>query len=217
MNRPVIVIGAGGHATVVADALLASGADLLGFTDSDPALHGRLRCGHPILGGDDVLDAYAPERIVLANGIGGVRANTDSSLRVRMQLGLEAKGWQFVTVRHPSAVVSAFAHLGDSCQILAGAVVQANASLGKASIVNTGAIIEHDVHLGDWVHVAPRAVVCGDASIGAGTHVGAGSVIRHGVSLGADVLVGAGAAVVKDQAAPAVLAGVPARVLDQKT
>lgn len=217
MKRPVIVIGAGGHATVVADALLASGAELIGFTDTNPALRGELRCGRPILGGDDILAAYSPEAIALANGIGNIRPNCDDSVRVRAQLNLESRGWHFVNVRHPSAVISPFAQLGDSCQVLAGAVVQVNASLGKGSIVNAGAVVEHDVRLGDWTHVAPRAVVCGDVSIGTGSHVGAGSVVRQGVHLGAHILVGIGAAVVKDQATPAVLAGVPARVMDQET
>lgn len=216
MSLPVIIIGAGGHATVVADALLASGIEVLGFTDPTPALRGELRCGLPILGDDDILAGHDPVAVRLANGIGGTRANDATSLRVRVQIELESQGWHFVAVRHPAAIVSSFARLGEACQVLAGAVVQANAYVGKGAIINTGAVVEHDVVLADWAHIAPRAVVCGDANIGAGSHVGAGAVVRQGVNLGAGVVVGIGAAVVKDQATPAVLAGVPARVREQE-
>ncbi len=217
MSFPVIVIGAGGHATVVADALLASGVEVLGFTDPLPALGGERRCGLPILGDDGILAEHDPAAVRLANGIGSTRANDATSLRVRVQTHLESRGWRFVTVCHPAAIVSPFAQLGEACQIMAGAVVQPNASVGKGAIVNTGAVVEHDVSLADWTHVAPRAVVCGDARVGPGCHIGAGAVIRHSVSLGADVVVGIGAAVVKDQSAAAILAGVPARKLDRKT
>lgn len=217
MSLPVIIIGAGGHATVVADALLASGLEVLGFTDPAIGLRGELRCGLPILGDDGILAGYDPTAVGLANGIGSTRANDAASLRVRVQIDMESRGWRFVTVRHPTAIVSPFARLGEACQIMASAVIQPNASVGKGSIVNTAAVVEHNVSLADWTHIAPRAVVCGDAHIGAGSHVGAGAVVRQGVRLGAGVVVGIGAAVVKDQFAVAILAGVPARTLDRKT
>ena len=59
MTRPVIVIGAGGHAAVVADALLAGGAVVLGFTDPQPARRGSMLCGLPVLGDDVELGANA--------------------------------------------------------------------------------------------------------------------------------------------------------------
>jgi sugar O-acyltransferase (sialic acid O-acetyltransferase NeuD family) len=217
-TTPVIVVGAGGHALVVADALLAAGTPVLGFTDA--AAH---RCGERclgdlvVIGDDDALSEHDPSQILLVNGLGGILANGPTCLRVRVQERLEAAGWRFVGVRHPSAVISPFAGIDATAQVMAGAVIQPHSSVGRGAIVNTGAVIEHDVDLGAWVHVAPRAVVCGNVRLGAGTHVGAGSVIRQGVSLGAGVIVGVGAAVVRDQAGAAILAGVPARALEKNT
>lgn len=208
--RRVLVIGSGGHAGVVADALLAAGVVVVGFTDADATRHGRLVCGLPVLGSDAVLDTFERNALLLANGIGGTRAE---ARRASVQRALEAQGWQFASVRHPDALVSRFAHVAAGTQLFAACVVQAGAEIGAGCIVNTGALIEHDVRLGEFVHVACGAVLCGNVSVGAHSHIGAAAVIRQGVTLGERSVVGVGAAVVKDFAGGATLVGVPAAEL----
>jgi sugar O-acyltransferase (sialic acid O-acetyltransferase NeuD family) len=209
MKGPVIIIGAGGHAAVVADALLACGIEVIGFTDIDRRRHGDRHLGLSILGNDEhVLSSYRQDDVVLANGIGSI-ATTE--LRQDVQRGLERAGWRFMTVQHPSAIVSPRAQIGQGVQILAGSIVQVGAKIGEGSIVNTGAVIEHDCDVGSFVHTAPRALLCGDVKVGSGSHVGAGSVVKQGLRLGPRTLVGAGAVVVKDFEGNGVLKGNPAR------
>ncbi|MDN3545722.1 MAG: NeuD/PglB/VioB family sugar acetyltransferase [Roseateles asaccharophilus] len=212
----VIVIGAGGHARVVADALLCVGVRVLGFTDADPSRWNQTSFGLPILGGDDVLASYDPTAVCLANGLGMVDAQ-GAIVRRQVQVKLATQGWRFVAVRHPSAVISPRALLAEDVQVHAGAVIQAGASVEAGAIVNSRAVIEHDVRVGAWTHVAPGAVICGEAQIGSGAHIGAGAVVRQGIELGNNVLVGVGAAVVRHQLSATVLAGVPARPMDWKT
>lgn len=214
MTLPIIIVGAGGHAVVVADALLAAGARVLGFTDTDPARHGLVLCGLPVLGDDRALDGHTPATVQLANGIGGVGSRRSEPLRRDVQQRLAASGWTFVSVRHPSAIVSPFARIGAGAQLLAACVVQARADVGEGCIINTAAVVEHDVTLGPFVHVAPRALVCGSVTVAANCHLGAGAVVRESLRLGADTVVGAGAAVVRDFAGGGVLIGVPAHVLE---
>lgn len=208
MKPPILIIGAGGHASVVADALLAVGEKLLGFLDTDPVRHGSAVCGLPVLGDDRVLERYEPNAIRLVNGIGGTH---DTSARRAVQQRIEECGWRFASVCHPSAVVSRFARVDESAQLLAASVIQANASIARGCIVNTAAVVEHGVWLDTWVHVAPRAVVCGDVSIGASSHIGAGAIVRQGVRLGEHTVVGAGAVVVRSFDGGGLLVGVPAR------
>lgn len=216
MNRErVIVIGAGGHACVVADALLAAGVDVIGFTDADARRHGSEVCGRPVLGGDAALARHDRSDVQLANGLGSL-GNDPAPLRRRVQQALEADGWHFCSVVHPTATVSPFAQLGAGVQILAGAIVQPRARLCDGAIVNTRAVVEHDVHIGAWTHVAPGAVVCGDAVIGACSHVGAGAVVRQGVSLGEQTLLGIGAAAAADFSGTGTLVGVPAKPMKAK-
>lgn len=209
----VIIIGAGGHSTVVADALLAAGQLVLGFVDNDPTRQGQIVCGMPVLGNDTILTDFETTNVLLANGIGGTRGE---GLRAAVQRRLEGAGWHFVAVRHPSAFVSPFAQLGQGVQLMAHSVVQPGARLGEGCIVNSSAVVEHDVQLGPYVHVASNATLCGGVSVGAGSHVGAAAVIRQGVRLGDATVVGAGAVVVNDFPGGGTLVGVPSRPLDSK-
>jgi sugar O-acyltransferase (sialic acid O-acetyltransferase NeuD family) len=212
MNRPVIIIGAGGHAAVVADALMLCGVEIVGFTDVDPRRHGSRHLGLPVLGADEhVLSSYRQTDIMLANGIGGIGS---TELRQKVQSALRQAGWRFMTVQHPSAVVSSNAEIGPGVQMMAGSIVQVGARIGEGSIVNTGAVIEHDSEVGSFVHTAPRALLCGDVHVGSDSHVGAGAVVKQGVRLGPSTLVGAGAVVVKDFGGHGVLVGNPARLLE---
>lgn len=211
MTWPVIVIGSGGHAAVVADALLLAGETVLGFTDTDASRHGMLICGSPVLGGDSALASINPKEVVLANGIGGTGAGAAKGLRRNVQQRLESLGWTFALVRHPSAVVSPFAHVEASAQLFARAVVQPGARVGRGSIVNTGAIVEHDVVVGEFAHVSCGATLCGDVHVGASSHIGAGAVVRQGVHLGNDSVVGAGAVMLENTAGGQTWVGVPAR------
>ena len=215
MRRALIVIGSGGHASVVADALLSAGEALIGFTDVDPARHGVIVCGYPVLGDDTILSAYHSSALLLANGIGTVGGPLDH-LRRTSQQRLTAAGWEYATIRHPAAVVSRFASVHPGAQLFANSVLQAGAVVGVGAIVNTAAIVEHDTIIGDWSHLAPGAVVCGGASIGHRSFVGAGAVVRHGLCLAEDMVVAAGAVVVRNFPTSGTIIGVPARLLSTR-
>lgn len=205
---PIIIVGAGGHGRVLADALLLGGRTVLGFVDADARLHDTTVMGLKVLGDDARLIAGDWPEAELVNGIGG---SPGGRVRRAAQDRLEAEGRRFTGVRHPSAVVSSFSVVDETAQVLARAVVQTGASVSAGCIVNTGAIIEHDCRLGAFTHCAPGSILCGAVRIGATCHIGAGAVVREGVSLGDGVVVGAGAVVVDDHAGPALLLGVPAR------
>ncbi|MBU1384263.1 MAG: NeuD/PglB/VioB family sugar acetyltransferase [Alphaproteobacteria bacterium] len=207
-GRPVIVVGAGGHGAVVADALLAGGRTVLGFVDADPGAASGLP-GLDVLGSDESLDPNAGYD--LANGIGGTGAGGTAGLRRRVQERLEARGFRFTGVRHPSAVVSSHVAVADDVQLLARSVIQTGARIGTGAIINTGVIIEHGCRVGAFTHCASGAILCGDVEIGEGSHIGAGAVIRQGVRLEPGVVVGAGAVVLDAGSGVGMLIGVPAR------
>ena len=215
MTRPLIIVGAGGHASVVADAVLAAGESVLGFTDLNSACHGTTVCGCPVLGDDTILDDYDPGSVLLANGIGTTGSGRDR-LRREIHARLVAAGLEFVTVRHPASVVSRFASISPGAQLFASSVIQAGATIGQGAIVNSAAVVEHDARIGDWTHIAPGAVVCGGVRVGHRCFVGAGAVVRHGLSLGDDTVVGAGAVVLQDFPAGGTLIGVPARQISTR-
>lgn len=206
--RPVVVVGAGGHGQGVADALMAAGATVLGFVEPG-AVSGTLAAGLPVLGDDDWLAVDGGYD--LANGLGGAGEANGRGRRRAVQQRLEAAGFRFTGVRHPSALISPGATIEPGAQLLARCVVQTGARIGAGTIINTGAIIEHGCRIGMFSHCATGAILCGDVSVGADSHIGAGAVIRQGVVLEDGVLVGAGAVVLGSEPGDGPLLGVPAR------
>lgn len=213
MGRPEIncvVLGAGGHAKIVLDALQAAAEPVrvAGLLDADPALKGRRLMGHDILGADSLLAELAQGG--LTHFVLGVASVGDTALKRRLfEKGLQA-GLKPLTVVHPSALVSPYAVLGPGCQVLARAVIGPMARLGENAQINTGAIVEHDCRVGSHAHVATGAVVCGFCTLGAGVHVGAGAVLRQGIEMGEGALAAAGAVVVKNVGPGQRVAGCPA-------
>jgi sugar O-acyltransferase (sialic acid O-acetyltransferase NeuD family) len=208
-------IGAGGHAKVLLEALLAQGdVEVVGLLDSDPELKGSKVLGVPVLGGDELLEQLHKDGVRHAfMGVGGIG---DNSMRSRLFEWVKKSGFELISVRHATAVVSPSSHIGEGTCLCPGAIVGAGARLGLNVIVNTGAIVEHDCDLGDHVHVASGAVLAGGVSVGAGAHIGAGATVRQGVRIGRNAIVAMGAAVVDDVPDDIVVAGVPARPMQAK-
>jgi sugar O-acyltransferase (sialic acid O-acetyltransferase NeuD family) len=210
-RMPILIIGAGGHAKVLADALMAAGRNLIGFTDTDAARHGQRLLGLPIFGSDQtVLANHDPASLLLVNGIGGTSGGT-RRCQVDQAVQASGRGWVFTAVHHPSVIVSTGAELAHDVQLLAGSIIQSGAMIGRGSIVNTGAIVEHDCRVGEYVHIAPGSILCGYVTIGDRSHIGAGAVVKNSVALGADTIVGAGACVIGPFSGGGTLTGVPAR------
>jgi UDP-perosamine 4-acetyltransferase len=209
----VVGIGAGGHARVVLEILLAAdGWELVGLTDPRPELRGAELLGVPVLGDDSLLPSLLDDGVRDAFlGLAGARDTTARRRVCEHVLGL---GFRLVDAVHPSATVSPHADLGSGVTILAAAVVNAGARIGDHAIVNTAAVVEHDCVVGDHVHVATGAVLAGGVKVGEGAHVGAGATVRQGIRIGAGAVVALGAAVVSDVPPGAVVAGVPARPLE---
>lgn len=206
-HRPCILIGAGGHAKVLVDCLLRQDVPILGFLECNAALHGTRVCGLPVLGGDAELARHAPGTVLLVNAVGSV-----SSLASRRSVfeALKQKGYEFLTIMHPSVVLGAGVRLAEGTQVMAGAIIQPDVTVGKNSIVNSGALIDHDTVIGSHVHVSPGCVLSGGIRVGDGTHVGAGATVIQGISIGALCLVAAGSVVIRDVPDGAEVMGVPA-------
>lgn len=207
-DAPVILIGAGGHARVLLDALSLSGAAILGLVDKDPALIGQKVLGYEVLGGDEEVRKRAPGTIRLVNAIGSDKA---MDRRRSVYETWRKAGYSFASVQHPGAIVSRHAMTAAGVQIMAGAVVQACASIGENTIVNTGATVDHDCNIGAHVHLAPGVTLSGNVHVGDGTHVGTGAKVIQGRRIGARCTIAAGAVVVRDVADGTTAKGIPAR------
>ena len=190
----LLLMAAGGHGRVVFDTLRSAGLHVDGILDPGHAA-GALVSGVPVLGPDDWLERCDPARVWLANGA-GLRPRRD--LRRSLFTTWTGRGFEFVSVRHPSAVVSRDVALLEGSQVMAGAVVQCGARIGRNAVVNTRASVDHDCIVHDHAFLAPGAVLCGQVTIGEGAFVGAGAIVLPGVTVGSGAVVDAGEVVTRD-------------------
>lgn len=204
----MIVLGAGGHAKVLVEALLRASVRIVGIVDRDPARRGAKVLGVSVVGDDALVLLHPADSILLVNGLGSTAV---SPARRRLFLDMKEKGYSFFSPVHPSAVIASDVTLLEGAQVMAGAVVQPGTRIGRNAIVNTGASVDHDCRIGDHVHVAPGATLSGLVTVGQGAHVGTGAAVIQGVSIGAGSVVAAGAVVVGDVPEGATVKGVPAR------
>jgi len=204
MSKGLLIVGAGGHGKVVADAALQQGAwQRLAFLDDDPDLTGPV-VGLPLLGHLRAAAGIRSEFPDIVVAIGSAQ------LRLRLMEELRQQGFGLPLIRHPSASISPFATLGEGCVVFAQSAINADTSLGRGCIVNTGATIDHDCTLGDGVHVSPGAHLAGEVRVGRASWIGIGACVRENIVVGDEVTVAAGAAVVTDIGNNLTVAGVPA-------
>lgn len=203
----LLILGAGGHAKVVAETTIASGlASSVAFLDDRPL---PPILGWPVFGRlDQAFDPSIQEKFQSA-----LVAIGHPDTRLRWLAQLQAAGYQLPLLFHPSAWVSPSAQIGPGSVVFAQAAVQAQAVIGTGAILNTGCSVDHDAQLSDAVHICPGARLAGEVQVGARSWIGIGASVIQQVRIGSDVTVGAGAAVVRDLPDGVTAVGVPARVV----
>ncbi|WP_042775588.1 acetyltransferase [Sinorhizobium fredii] len=192
-GRGLILLGAGGHAKVVAEVARANDWQVAGYLD--PGLkRGEIVAGAPVLGSvSEVFDDAAWLRDYAL-----FPATGRADIRWREYQKLLEIGATIPTLVHPKAIVSSSALIDTGSVVMAGAVIQADARVGAASIINTGALVDHDCIIGSGVMIAPGAVLLGGVQVGNNSFIAAGAIVVPGATVGSGAFVGAGTIVADD-------------------
>jgi len=205
-RRPVHVIGAGGHAKVVAATLRAAGYEIVRIFDDNPARWGQTMAGGiPIEG--PIASAQEHQDIPAVLAIG--------DNRVRQRLSRLSLEW--LSVVHPRALVEERSTIGPGTVVFASATLQPEVRIGAHCIVNTAASVDHESTVGDFVHLAPGSRLAGAITIEEGAMIGIGATVISGVTVGTWSMVGAGSAVIRNVPAGSTFAGVPARLIGPRS
>lgn len=205
--RPIIILGAGGHARMVLEIIQLRQWSIAGIAAPVKPLEGAMS-KIDWLGDDEQVYRQDPASVTLINAIGSV-GNTLQRQKLYQQY--KARGFSFVDAIHPTACVSPYqVELGEGIQLMPKAIINTNTVIGENVLINSGAIIEHDCKVGDHSHVASGAIICGGCNIGHGVHIGAGSTINQGINIGNGSVIASGAVVISDVTPHSLVAGVPA-------
>lgn len=202
--RSVVLLGGGGHALVIAEALSAQGIRVAGHITPAPSPHHALS---PYLGTDDVIPDQPDARSFMI-ALGSV--DRHSTLIRKTVLGFPPEE-RVISVFHPGAQISGSAEFARGVFVAMGACVGVASQLGYGAIINTGAVVDHECTIGANTHVATGASVSGGVTVGQDCLIGTGASVRQGVTIGNRVVVGAGSVVVSDIPDFSTVMGVPAR------
>ena len=156
MSRKVVIIGAGGHAKVIADIVSSRGDKVVGFLDDDTSKLGKkIYKDLEVLGTTQDFTKYGDCEFVIAVGDNHAREQIAKTMSVK-----------WYTAIHPGAVVADTVKVGAGTVVMAGAVINSDSVVGQHCIINTGATIDHDNVLADFVHVSPGAHLAGIVKVG---------------------------------------------------
>lgn len=211
----ILVIGGGGHARVVIEAIRAAATHEIAGIAASASAAGEIIDGVPVICTDEELARIRSEGV--SSAVVAVGSVGDASARVRLAEAARNAGFDFPVIVHPRAYVAPTATVAEGAFIAAGAIVGTGAQIGAFAIINSLAVVDHDCRIGRFAHVAPGCALSGAAEVGDRTHVGVGSSVIQGVRIGRDTLVGAGAAVVEDLGDEVIAYGVPCKVIRSRS
>lgn len=195
MSKKIVLLGGGGHASVLADVLISQGLKISFIVAKEINEFLGAINDIEVLKDDTEVLTIPPSEIELVNGLGSLPG---SHSRQTVYSFFKEKGYFFKSVVHSTAVVSKFAELSEGVQVMANSTIQALAVVGENSIINTGAIVEHDCVIGAQNHVAPGVTLSGGVKTGENVHIGTGASVIQGLNIGSGTVVGAGTTVVKN-------------------
>lgn len=208
MMQKLLIIGAGGHGKVVADAatLLNQWSEIVFLDDR----YSEVRQ----IANWKVVGKVAQAKEFCGKFSHAIVAIGDNHKRLQLSAELQQMGFILSVIVHPSATVSKDAILGPGSVVLAQAVINIDAVIGMAAIINSGAVVEHDCCLGKGVHISPNATLAGGANVGDGSWIGLGASIVQRINIGSQVIVGAGSVIIQDVPDQVTVVGIPARVVE---
>jgi sugar O-acyltransferase (sialic acid O-acetyltransferase NeuD family) len=209
-NKPMVIIGSGGHAFCLREIALLAGFHVIGAIDRTCSDH-RVK-DLPILGGDDrLLDSGFIQAHRFAVGIGDpVARNRYGDLLLR-------QGAECPPIINPSSYVSACASLGAGVLLMGMNAVNHGAQLDDFVALDWQVTVGHGAHLGRAVFAGPGSRVAGDVKCGKESYLGLGCQVIEKVCIGEQSIIGAGATVTRDIPDNVVAVGSPAKVIKENS
>lgn len=206
--KHLIIIGAGGMGRQVLSFAKSCNEygkeyDIKGFLDDNPHAMEGFPDYPPVLG---AVDGYEIEKDdIFFNSIGDV---VSKKLCINKIL---KKGGEFISLIHPSAIISEGTKIGKGCMISSFVGVGTETTIGDFCLIQSKATIGHDVHIDDFARIDCNVVLIAGVNVGKDVCIHTSSVINHDVSLGEGSTVGALSFVIRNVKPGQTVFGNPAK------
>lgn len=209
----VLIIGAGGYARVIADALISRNQigdnyEVIGFLNDNESVQDREQLGVRILGKIFEVEKFEHDGVVI-----GIE---DNLTRQNLYTEFKERGENLITVIHPRATLAANVVIGGGTVVLAGVVINGGARIGSNVILNIACTVGHDLIVCSHAQIGIGVNLGGGVTVGEGAFVGVGSSVIPNKTIGNWAVVGAGAAVIHDVPPSVTVVGVPAMPLHKE-
>jgi len=192
-TKSIAIYGKSGHGKVVADIARLNGFETIIWVDDNV---------EEAIAFDEYLANHSDVKMILAIG--------KNQTRTRLSEKLQSQGVTFITLIHPSAVISSSVTIGEGTVIMPNVVINADATIGSCVILNTASVIEHDCIIEDFTHISPNVSLAGNIHVKQCAHVGIGASVIQGICIGSDSIIGAGSVVIHNIDDDVIAVGVPA-------
>ncbi|MDM8177227.1 acetyltransferase [Olivibacter sp. LS-1] len=200
--QEVYLIGASGHAKVIAEVLLEDDKYIKGIFEKNEAI---LRLwDYRVLPQPEAGTWPRDAPYVIAVGSNRIRKYVAETFQNELT---------FSKAIHPRSIISNRVSIGEGTVVMAGVTINTETLVGKHVILNTNCSVDHECVLADYVHISPGVSLAGDVQVGEGTHIGIGASVIQGVRIGKWCTIGAGAVVIRDVPDYAVVVGSPGRII----
>lgn len=203
-NKPLLIIGGGGHAAALAEILIKQKKRIVGVVTPEITAGNKLfESMERFLDDDDVLK-FSPEDVLLVNGIGSMPYK---SLREVIYTRFKKLGYEFASVIADSALVSDYSTFKCGVQVMNNCVVNIGCKVGENTIINTSTSIDHDCIIGAHCHLAPGTTLSGQVVIENNVHVATGVNVINNITVGNNTIIGVGANIIKAIPANSIVYG----------
>ncbi len=149
---------------------------------------------------------FRPQRDeLLVMGIGMPRT------KLEIAALLDARGAQWLTVIHPTAIIGRHVTLGRGCVLCPRVVLTCDLALGDFVMINIAGSCSHNTRIGDGCTLSSHSDVTGYAQLGTGVFLGSHAAVLPRVRIGNYATVGAGSVVIHHVKTETTVMGVPAK------
>jgi sugar O-acyltransferase (sialic acid O-acetyltransferase NeuD family) len=142
---------------------------------------------------------------VLAIGVPGVRRQVAEDLA--------SKKGRFLTLAHPTAVVTSSSRIGPGSVLCPFSVVSDGVTIGRCVILNYHASVGHDCQVGDFGVLSPYATIGGGARVSADVFLGLHASVGPNVTVGPRGKISSNSCVLASTPADSLVYGVPGRIV----
>ena len=207
-SQRILIVGAGGFGREVLqwarDAWPGHATQIAGFLSSDDRVLDKFDGCPEIIGHPDAYRPAAGDYLLLAIGVPYVRRQVAESLL--------ARGAEFLTLVHPTAIVAVSARIGAGAILCPYSIASDACRVGRFVIMNYHTSLGHDASAGDFAVLSPYATLGGNAHIHEDVFLGLHASIGPGRTVGARSKVSANSCVLANAPADSIVYGVPGHV-----